>query len=67
MFKYKIKGDRKMKEETREKIKDKEDKTPLPPHNFFYFRIDTKKADNRRFRIRTLFMGCSVSRNAPTI
>jgi hypothetical protein len=24
-----------MKEETREKIKDKEDKTPLPPHNFF--------------------------------
>ena len=56
-----------MKEETRERIKDKEDKTPLPPHNFFYFRIDTKKADNRRFRIRTLFMGCSVSRNAPTI
>lgn len=43
MFKYKIKGDRKMKEETREKIQDKEDKTPLQPHNFFTLELIRRK------------------------
>lgn len=32
-----------MKEETRERIKDKEDKTPLPPHNFFTLELIRRK------------------------
>lgn len=32
-----------MKEETREKIQDKEDKTPLPPHSFFTLELIRRK------------------------
>lgn len=32
-----------MKEDTREKIQDKEDKTPLPPHSFFTLELIRRK------------------------
>lgn len=42
-----------MKEETREKIKDKEDKTPLRPHNFFTLELIRRKliAEDSEFEL----------------